>query len=192
MKKDENECTQLNVLKEYQFEQTPVVAGNVHTAELIALKPIIENLGLNWSGAHQKINRDENLLQLCVSAKVTAGDGKQREMLCLKPSDFQNWLYDLNSQSDKFNIALWEQYKKGLVIYLLEMLKVSLDEVKRLRNIDTEYITLKKIVTNYINANEQGKTYTRMAKEKFKESIVLQKSILERMDEKDLAQLKIF
>lgn len=174
MKENQNQHTQLNVLKEYEFDKTPVIAGNVHTVELIAIRPIIENLGLNWSGAHQRINRNEKLAQLCVSAKVTAADGKQRDMLCLKPFDFQNWLYELNSESDKFNTVLWENYKKGLVIYLLEMLKISLDEVKRLRSVDGEHVILKKIVTDYINANEEGKKYTRMAKEKFKESVTLQ------------------
>ena len=166
------------------------MAGNVHIHELIALKPICENLGLNWSGAHQKINRDPKLSQLCVPARMISEDGKNREMLCMKPSDFQDWLYNL-TPTENVNLELLAEYKKGLVMYLLMMLKISLDEINRLHHIEREHGILKSMVTNYINSNEQGKDYTKLAKGKFKESAELQKEILERMKNTNPDQLKL-
>lgn len=185
-----NERPQLNFLQEYEFEKTPILAGLMTTGESIALRPVVENLGLDWSSQLKKIKRDDPKNELWSYSKVIADDGKPRDMVCMNPFNFQNWLHDLNI-SDNLNIQLWSSYKKGLVIYLMAMLKVSLDEVTRLRHIADEYDILKKMVTDYINANEQGKSFTRQAKEKFKESVELQKDILDRMNKDDSSQLRL-
>lgn len=138
-----NECTQLDVLQNFEFSKTPVMACNTHTGEMIALRPCVENLGLNWSGALQAIKRDEELSQLCVSVKAQGADGKKYEMVCLPPAVFQNWLWNLSTTSDKFNFHLWEEYKKGLVMHLLMMLKLSLDEIQKSRSVRQIFDQLK-------------------------------------------------
>lgn len=123
--------TQLNSLQEFEFSKTPVMAGNTHTGEMIALRPCVENLGLNWSGQLQAIKRNERLGQLCASVKAHGADGKKYEMVCLPPAAFQDWLWSLSTNSENFKVDLWEEYKKGLVMYLLMMLKISLDELQK-------------------------------------------------------------
>jgi hypothetical protein len=188
---EEKKYTQLNVLQDYEFAKTAVIAGNVHSRELIALKPIAENLGLSWSAVQQKLKRDKNATQLSVYANVTSADGKQREMLCLDANQLQDWLWSINP-IDSLNQELLEVYKKGLVIYLIKSLHMTLDELNKVKGIADEYVTLKNVVTQYINANEQGKELTKKAKEYFKQSNILQKKITERMNENNLDQLKIF
>ncbi|MEX2592931.1 MAG: phage antirepressor N-terminal domain-containing protein [Anditalea sp.] len=140
-----NEHTQLGVLQNFEFDKTPVMAGIVHTGEAIALRPCVENLGLNWSGQLQAIKRNEDLNQLCVSVKAVGSDGKKYEMICLPPGSFQNWLWELNPKSENFNSVLWESYKKGLVMHLLLMLKMSMDEIQRTQTITDSFATLRSL-----------------------------------------------
>lgn len=183
--KEGEKYTQLNILQEFHFAKTPVIAGNVHSVELIALKPIAENLGLSWSATQQKLKRDKNGSQLSVLAKVIAADGNEREMLCMNATNFQNWLWEL-TPTEGMNLELWETYKKGLVIYLLE------NEIIKMRGPASSFDVLKSVVEKYINANEQGKEYTRKAKEYFKEGNALQKVITEKINSVNLDQLKMF
>lgn len=190
MTEEKNTWPQLNYLQEFNFEKTAVLAGNMATTEAIALKPVVENLGLDWSSQLKKIKRDDSRNQLWSYSKTYAEDGKAYEMVCMTPFNFQNWLFELN-ESDNLNIQLWSSYKKGLVIYLMAMLKVSLDEITRLRHVENEHIILKSMVTEYINANEEGKKFTQLAKGKFKESVTLQKDILDRMNGENPDQLRL-
>lgn len=64
-------------------------------------------------------------------------------MVCLPPAVFQNWLWNLSTTSDKFNFKLWEEYKKGLVMHLLMMLKLSLDEIQKSRSVRQIFDQLK-------------------------------------------------
>ncbi len=172
---------QLNYLQEYQYEKTAVLAGKMTTGEAIALKPVIENLGLDWSSQLKKIKRDENLSQLWSYHKMISKDGKSYDMVCLPPMFFQEWLWQLNA-SGNLNIELWNAYKKGLVVYLMDMLKVSLDEVKRLRNIETLYDGLLTDTKSYFEANDEGLDLSRKAKGKFKEQKEIKERILSRFN----------
>lgn len=191
MKNDENEYTQLEPLQKFEFAKTSHLAGIVHTVEMIAIRPCVENLGLNWSGALQAIKRDNKLSQLCVPVKAMANDGKMRDMICLPPAQYQEWLWSLSSQSLNFNVGLWEQYKKGLVLHLMLMLKISLNEIMRLRNIERLYndqkIYLGKFLSNQSKAEEIRLNMAQLRKEKG--SIVIG---LKDIYEKDPNQLSVF
>jgi hypothetical protein len=149
--KNQNMHTQFNYLQDFEFSKTAVMAGNTHTGEMVAIRPCVENLGLNWSGQLQNIKRNSKLDQLCVPIKSIALDGKSREMICLPALVFQDWLCSLSPKSENFNIELWEQYKNGLVIHLITMLKISLDEIQRLRSIEKKYNSLKSKVGMMLN-----------------------------------------
>lgn len=123
---------QLNHLQEFSYAETAVLAGIMTTGEAIALRPVVENLGLDWSSQLKKIKRDYKLNQLWSSYKVASTDGKSYEMVCLSPANFQEWLWSIKV-SENVNVELLETYKKGLVVYLLMMLKISLDKVQELQ-----------------------------------------------------------
>lgn len=178
---NENTYTQLNYLNEFSFANSAVMAGITHTGEMIALRPCVENLGLNWSGQLQAIKRNEELNQLCASVKAAGLDGKKYDMICLSPAVFQDWLWSLNPKSDNFNTILWEQYKKGLVVYLLMMLKISLDEVNRLRSKVSEFEILQVQMKSYFIMNDEGLDLNKQSKEKFKEAKKLKEDIIKRL-----------
>ena len=136
---------QLNLLKQYEFEQTHVLAGINTIGEVVALKPIIENLGLDWSSQLRVIKNDPKINQLWCNVPAIGSDGKTREMVCMNHDNFNDWLWALNPKSDRFNIELWECYKKGLVIYLLSMLKISLDELQKGNVMSDSFKELRKL-----------------------------------------------
>jgi hypothetical protein len=132
MENQEKSRPQLNQLQEFSYEKTAILAGIMTTGEAIALKPVVENLGLDWSSQLKKIKRDHKLNQLWSSHKVVSSDGNSYEMVCASPANFQEWLWSLNV-SENVNVELLETYKKGLVVYLLSMLKMSLDKIQEIQ-----------------------------------------------------------
>ena len=173
----ENQHTQLNVLQEFEFVETPILAGISHMGEAIALKPCVENLGLNWSGQLQAIRRNPELNQLCVSIKVIAEDQRSREMICLPHGAFQDWLWNLNPNTPNFDHDLWSHYRKGLLVHVLMMLKISLDEIKQ-----TSYI--KESFSKLRDLNSMVKELDKSISEK-------QSHIKELKSERDRAQKEI-
>jgi hypothetical protein len=171
--------TQLEILKDFEFAKTPVMACMMHTGEMIALRPCVENLGLNWSGQLQAIKRNEKIDQLCASVKALGKDGKKYDMVCLPPAAFQEWLWNLNSKSENLNIPLWEEYKKGLVLHILMMLKISLDEVTRLKIVEADFTQLKKMVVDYFKKNELKNERQKEAREYSTQEKELKDSIKE-------------
>ena len=173
---------QLEVLKKFEFSETVVLAGNVRMLDVIALKPIVLNLGLSWSGAYEKLKRDPKYSQLFVMAKQVADDGKTYDMVCMSPVNFQDWLWSL-SITPKMNTDLWELYKKGLVVHLLLMLKISLDEIQRLKTVEYRYYRLKGEFFEYVKETEEGKELNKQAKNKWKSSNERKSRIMELLNE---------
>lgn len=182
--------TQLELLENFEFAKTPVMAGIVHTREMVALRPCVENLGLNWSGQLQVIKGNSKIDQLCGYVKAVSGDGKTREMICLPPVAFQNWLWSLNPKSENFNTELWEEYKKGLVVHLMLMLKISLDEIKRLRDVEQDYTALRRDTLDMIKTQEQKDLLSGQVRDLAKECKTIQDRIILRVI-KDPNQLSI-
>ncbi|WP_421977169.1 phage antirepressor N-terminal domain-containing protein [Roseivirga seohaensis] len=175
----EDEYTQLGVLQEFQIMGTAVLAGIVHSHETIALKRVCENLGLDWHGQRQRLQRNEELSQLSVQAKQVAPDGKKYDMLCLPPMAFQEWLYSLNdAQSENLNKELLLTYQKGLVIQLMMMLKMSMDEIERLRIFESKFISLSNHITKYMDEIEKGADLRKKSTEHFKNGKDLKEDII--------------
>lgn len=133
---------QLNILNEYEFEKTAVMAGITPLGEMIAIRPICENLGIDRKWQQDKIKSDPSIGSVGGMVKVLASDNKKYDMYCLPPSAFQEWLWSLSPTDTKMNVEVWESYKKGLVIHLLMMLKISLNEIVRLREVEVKYLEL--------------------------------------------------
>lgn len=58
------------------------------------LRPISDSLGLEWSSQVKKLNRHQNLT--VVTLTTVAGDGNQREMLCLPLRKLPAYLYSID------------------------------------------------------------------------------------------------
>ena len=182
---------QLNLLQEFEVEKTAVMAGLMTTGEAIALRPICENLGIDWSSQHKKIQRDGVFDQLWSPQKSIGKDGKKYEMLCLPPVPFQEWLYSLSDvKSENLNKPLLLSYQKGLVIQLMIMLKISLDEIERLRAIEGNFVELAKNVRELIDKDEEGRNLSAQSKAAFKDKKEIQAKIIDDL-RTNMNQIKI-
>jgi len=178
----EKQQPQLNELQKFRYAKTDVLAGLVTTGEAIALKPVIENLGLDWSSQLKRIKRDPVLNKLWSYVKTKSSDGKSYDMVCFSPMVFQDWIYGINV-SDNLNVALWEEYKKGLVVYLLMMLKMSLDKIEDLQHSDTALARLKILHAKKKEIERQEKEIRHDLKELAKAKSLIDEEIDELMGE---------
>lgn len=171
--------TQLNELQEFKIQETSILAGLVHSRELVAIKPIAENLNLDWSSTRQRLERDHKLGQLSVLAPSISADGKKRDMLCLPVGACQDWLWGLQI-TDKMNVALWEQYKKDLVMTVMMMLKISLEEIQS-SQVEKEFLKeTAALSVRYIKEQEELNKMESDTKEKKRLVNELRNEILER------------
>ena len=102
-----------NNIQTIDFNGQPLVTiekGGIYYA---AVKPIADNIGLDWEGQRQRINRDDVLSSAACLITATGADDKQYKMMCL-PIEFLNgWLFGVDTKRVKPEIkdALIE-YKK--------------------------------------------------------------------------------
>lgn len=132
MEKLSNSSFEVGILNEFNVSNTAVLAGSLATVEAIAIKPICENLNLDYSWQYRRLQDDASLSQLLLNSKAKAGDGKMREMVCLPPEALQQWLWAIN-RTEKMNVELWDEYRKNLVWKLTAMLRVAMDEYAKLK-----------------------------------------------------------
>ena len=64
--------------------------------QLIAIRPICEALGIGAEAQRQKIMEHPILASTALLSKVLAGDGREREMLCLPIRCIFGWLFTIN------------------------------------------------------------------------------------------------
>lgn len=63
---------------------------------LIAIRPICEALGIDYSRQVKKIKDDPDLASTVGVTPTVAADGKQRDMLCLPVEFIFGWLFTIN------------------------------------------------------------------------------------------------
>ncbi len=80
----------------------------------VAMKPICENIGLDWDGQRQRIKRNHVLNSTACMIKVVAQDNKDREVLALPFSMLNGWLMGVDANKVRPEI------KDILVKYQLE------------------------------------------------------------------------
>lgn len=78
----------------YGEELTLAIAAG---ASYVALRPISDYLGLNWSGQIQRTNRDEVLTRHLRTMTMTGADGRQREMVSLQLEYLPGWLFGITA-----------------------------------------------------------------------------------------------
>lgn len=105
------------------YEDTVVLVGHGNEP-FVAMKPVVENMGLAWAAQTVKIN---DKFASTVSIIETVGeDGKMRGMLCLPLRKLPAWLYSISPNKvtpelrDKIiryqnecDDALWDYWTKG-------------------------------------------------------------------------------
>lgn len=83
------------------FHGQELTAAVINDIPHVAMKPICENIGLQWEGQYQRIKRHAVLSSTMCMTHMVAEDGKQREMLML-PLDYLNgWLFGVDASRVK-------------------------------------------------------------------------------------------
>ena len=70
----------------------------------VAMRPIVEGIGLDWKSQHRKLMNDPVLQSTVVEKTTTGADGKQYKMLCLPEEYLQGWLFKVNPDKVKPSI----------------------------------------------------------------------------------------
>lgn len=84
-----------------QFHGQSLSATLVDSIPHVALKPICENIGLDWSAQLQKIKRHPVLNSVMVMITTTGNDGKLYEMLMLPIKYLNGWLFGIDASRIK-------------------------------------------------------------------------------------------
>lgn len=82
-----------------KINNVSITAIDEHGKKLIPVKPICEALGIDPEAQRRKIYEDEILSSTTALRAVVAGDGKEREMLCLPIEYVFGWLFTINPKN---------------------------------------------------------------------------------------------
>ena len=95
------------------FNNQSLITAEQNGNHYVAMKPICENIGIDWRAQRQRIVRDEVLCSTVVIITTVAEDGKNREMLCLPIQYLNGWLFgiDINRCNPEIRDTLIK-YKK--------------------------------------------------------------------------------
>lgn len=70
--------------------------------EFVAMKPIVENIGLAWGTQQQKLERNKEKFG-CIHMNIPSAGGLQ-EMLCIPLRKLNGWLFSINPNKVKASI----------------------------------------------------------------------------------------
>ncbi len=100
------------------FQGSPILTIEQDGVHYVAMKPVCENIGLDWDGQRQRINRHAFLNSTAVMITAVAEDGKLREMQMLPVKYLQGWLFTVDANRVKPAI------KERLITYQKECFDV--------------------------------------------------------------------
>ncbi|MFP1780324.1 phage antirepressor N-terminal domain-containing protein [Lonsdalea quercina] len=78
-----------------QFHGQPIITAMVAGVAYVALKPIVENLGMSWGTQQQKLMKSMDKFN-CIHMNMVASDKKLREVLCIPLRKLNGWLFSIN------------------------------------------------------------------------------------------------
>ena len=87
----------MNALSTVQFHEQSITVLNHNEKPYVAMRSIVENIGLDWEAQRQRIARHPVLSATACMIKAVAQDGKSREVLALPLSVLNGWLFGVDS-----------------------------------------------------------------------------------------------
>lgn len=105
----------MTTLATVQFHNQPIVAIEKDGTYYVALRQIVENIGLDWAAQYTRIKRHA-ILKTSVVMMTTQiqGDDQQRKVFCLPLDMLNGWLFGVDVNRVKPNI------RERLIQYQLE------------------------------------------------------------------------
>lgn len=86
-----------------QFQGQQIITAMAEGIAYVAMKPIVENLGMSWSTQLRKINENNDKFN-CVHMNMVATDKKLRDVLCMPLKKLNGWLFSINPSKVKESI----------------------------------------------------------------------------------------
>lgn len=86
-----------NSIATVQFHGHPLTTAQHNGEPHVAMRPIVEAVGLNWKAQYDRIQRDDVLRASVVMMTTVAEDGKQRELVCLPLKLLNGWLFGIDT-----------------------------------------------------------------------------------------------
>lgn len=80
-----------------QFHDQTLTAALIDDMPYVAMMPICENIGLQWSGQFERIKRHPVLSSTIRMTRMVAEDGKIREMVMLPLKYLNGWLFGVDA-----------------------------------------------------------------------------------------------
>ena len=96
------------------FHDKPLVLIDHDEKPFVAMRPIVEGMGMKWQAQQLKLRRrfDSTVTEIV----TVADDGKQRRMLCLPLKQLPVWLHTINSgkvaPAIRDGLAFWEEQER--------------------------------------------------------------------------------
>ncbi|POY44101.1 hypothetical protein C3007_07225 [Avibacterium gallinarum] len=104
-----------------QFHNQSLVTFEQNGTYYTAMKPICENIGLQWESQFNRIKRDDVLKSTVLIIRMVAEDGKERQMLCLPIQYLNGWLFGIDVKRVKPEI------RETLITYKRECYQALFD-----------------------------------------------------------------
>lgn len=77
------------------FHGQHIITAMAAGVAYVAMKPIVENIGLDWASQFVKLNKQREKFNCC-DITMVAGDRKLRELLCIPLQKLNGWLFSIN------------------------------------------------------------------------------------------------
>ncbi|WP_225375219.1 phage antirepressor N-terminal domain-containing protein [Escherichia coli] len=85
------------------FNGQQIITAMAAGVAYVAMKPIVENLGMSWGTQQQKLMKQLDKFN-CIHMNMVAADGKLRKLLCLPLKKFNGWLFSINPEKVRADI----------------------------------------------------------------------------------------
>ncbi|WP_447516409.1 phage antirepressor N-terminal domain-containing protein [Escherichia coli] len=85
------------------FNDQQIITAMAAGVAYVAMKPIVENLGMSWSTQQTKLMKQISKFN-CVHMNMVAADGKLRKLLCLPLKKLNGWLFSINHEKVRADI----------------------------------------------------------------------------------------
>ena len=85
------------------FNGQQIITAMAAGVAYVAMKPIVENLGMSWSTQQTKLMKQISKFN-CVLMNMVAADGKLRKLLCLPLKKLNGWLFSINPEKVRADI----------------------------------------------------------------------------------------
>lgn len=85
------------------FNGQQIITAMAAGIAYVAMKPVVENLGMSWGTQQQKLMKSLEKFN-CIHMNMVAADGKLRKLLCLPLKKLNGWLFSINPEKVRADI----------------------------------------------------------------------------------------